>query len=219
MAGLFQKGQVANPNGRPVGSRNKRTKELLDMLEARGDKDPLDFLSDIITNGTDPALKVQAAGIAIKYSHSQIAATPAPRYFEHPVTVSEFQTVEDAEKFLASIPVLLGSQQIDSQSAMELSTLTRAWLSAKYERDEMRIKMANANADNSPQVIEIRGGLPVMPGLEKVVMPKLNGHQVNDTTLPLGPPDNGPCEPSSDARTIESIADDSTAQPPSDDAE
>ena len=99
MAGLFQKGQVANPNGRPVGSRNKRTKELLEMLEARGDKDPLDFLSDIITNGTDPVLKVQAAGIAIKYSHSQIAATPAPRYVEHPITLPDFTAVEDGEFF------------------------------------------------------------------------------------------------------------------------
>jgi hypothetical protein len=195
----FQPGVSANPNGRPAGSRNKRTKELLDMLEARGDKDPLDFLSDVITNGTDPALKVQAAGIAIKYSHSQIAATPAPRYFEHPVTVPDFNTVEDAESFLASIPQLLGSQQLDSQSAMELSTLTRNWLSAIYERDEMHLKMLNANATPGEHVIRIEGGLPKLPGTNTIMPDLNNGQRVNDSTLPLGPPDNGPgngpCDP------------------------
>ena len=38
----FQPGQVGNPNGRPKGSRNKRTEELWNKLEARGDRDPAD---------------------------------------------------------------------------------------------------------------------------------------------------------------------------------
>jgi hypothetical protein len=159
------------------------------------------------------------------YMHGKLGSIPPPRYFENPVTVPDFTTVEDAERFLASIPQLLGNQQIDSQSAMELSTLTRNWLSAKYERDEMRIKMANANADSTPQVIEIRGGLPALPGTN-ITMPDLNnGQRVNDSTLPLGPPDNGPCEPSSDTpmvsdRTaIESITNDSEDPPPSNETE
>jgi hypothetical protein len=205
-------GHTNNPNGRPVGARNKRTKEIFEALEARGDIDPIDYLSSVIANGTDPSLKIQAAGILAPYKHSKQSPAPTPRYFEHPVTVPEFLTVEDAERFLASIPVLLGNQQLDSQSAMELSTLTRAWLSAKYERDEMKLKMAAANADPNP-VITIRGGLPVMPGCEGVIMPQLNGHQVNDTTLPLGPPDNGPCDAPSDAPVIESIADASDPPP------
>lgn len=54
--GYFKAGEVANPNGRPPGSRNKRTQELLDLLQSRGDKDPLDFLSEVISgNGEYPA--------------------------------------------------------------------------------------------------------------------------------------------------------------------
>ena len=87
--------------------------------------------------------------------------------------------------------------------------MTRAWLSAKYERDEMHLKMLNANATPGEHVIRIEGGLPVMPGCEGVIMPNLTaGQRVNDHSLPLGPPDNGPCEPSFDAPVIKSIADD-----------
>ena len=89
--------------------------------------------------------------------------------------------------------------------------MTRAWLSAKYERDEMKLKMAAANADPNP-VITIRGGLPRMPGLENVVMPKLNGHQVADEALPWSAP---PAlnEPSSDTPVIESITNDPDPPP------
>jgi hypothetical protein len=213
---MFQKGQVSNPNGRPFGSRNKRTKELLDTLAGRGDKDPIDYLSDVVTGGTDPQLRIQAAGILVQYTHSKIAETPVPRYVEHPITLPDFVAVEDAESFLGKIPQLVAAGELDFQSGLDLSTMTRAWLSAKYERDEMRIKMAAANADPNP-TITIKGGLPPLPGTS-VIMPQLNGHLVNDTTLPLGPPDNGPCEPSSDARTNESVTNDSPTRAPSHDA-
>ena len=38
-------GHSGNPEGRPKGSRNKRTQEILDLIQGRGDKDPLDALS------------------------------------------------------------------------------------------------------------------------------------------------------------------------------
>ena len=39
--------------GRPPGSRNRRTKEIFDLLRARGDKDPVDFLSEVVTNANN----------------------------------------------------------------------------------------------------------------------------------------------------------------------
>jgi hypothetical protein len=59
----FKAGEAANPNGRPVGSRNKRTEKIFEVLEARGDKDPVDALSEIVTTTTDPYLKAQAANM------------------------------------------------------------------------------------------------------------------------------------------------------------
>ena len=43
-------GHTNNPNGRPVGSRNRRTQEVLDLIQGRGDTDPLDALSNIRNN-------------------------------------------------------------------------------------------------------------------------------------------------------------------------
>jgi hypothetical protein len=39
--GGFRPGEVGNPNGRPLGSRNKRTKEIINEIIKSGNKDPL----------------------------------------------------------------------------------------------------------------------------------------------------------------------------------
>jgi hypothetical protein len=64
----FQSGEEwqksgGNANGRKPGSRNKSTQEILDLIQSRGDKDPLDFLSEVITspNHYSHELKVQAS--------------------------------------------------------------------------------------------------------------------------------------------------------------
>jgi hypothetical protein len=67
----FQPGVAANPNGRPKGSRNRRTQEILDLIQGRGDKDPLDALSEIITTNKDAAIVAQAANILAPYVHSK----------------------------------------------------------------------------------------------------------------------------------------------------
>jgi hypothetical protein len=123
-------GQSGNPNGRPVGSRNKRTQEILDLIQGRGDKDPLDALSEIITSNKDPAIVAQASNILAPYLHSKRSTTPAPRFVPEPVTVPAFASIAQAEDYLASIPVALGKGELDSQTALELSTLTKNWLSA-----------------------------------------------------------------------------------------
>ena len=116
----FQPGVAANPNGRPKGSRNKRTLEILDLIQGRGDKDPLDALSEIVTTNKDAAIVATASNILAPYLHSKRSvAAPAPRYIDSPVQVPEFQSVDQAETFLASLPVLLGRGELDSQTALE----------------------------------------------------------------------------------------------------
>jgi hypothetical protein len=180
--GRFQAGNNANPNGRPVGSRNKRTQEVLDLIQARGDKDPLDALSDLITNNKDPAIVAQASNILAPYLHSKRSVTaPAPRYIDSPVQVPEFTSIADAENFLASLPVMLGKGELDSQTSLELSTLTRNWLSARYEREELQLKLT-AQGGGPEQTIHITGGLPAIPGTN-VTMPVLNGADIDGHAL------------------------------------
>ena len=175
----FQSGEQWNGNakGRTPGSRNKRTQEIFDLIKERGDKDPLDFLSEVVSgNGAyTPELKVTAANYLTPYLHSKRSvAAPAPRYINSPVQVPEFQSVDQAETFLASLPVLLGRGELDSQTALELSTLTRAWISARHEREELQLKLT-AQHGHPNQVIRIEGGLPRMPGHENLIMPDING--------------------------------------------
>jgi hypothetical protein len=60
----FAPGNSANPNGRPRGSHNKRTAEIYYGLAERGDLDPADFMSSIVTNPDKPdELRVQAANM------------------------------------------------------------------------------------------------------------------------------------------------------------
>src|SRR5215467_13823060 len=49
----FQPGHTFSPGRRP-GSRNKRTAEIFHRLESRGDLDPADLLSSIVTNNQEP---------------------------------------------------------------------------------------------------------------------------------------------------------------------
>jgi len=58
---IYPEGQTF---GRPRGSRNRRTKEIFDRLEERGDLDPADLLSSIVTNTEElKELRIQAAGM------------------------------------------------------------------------------------------------------------------------------------------------------------
>jgi hypothetical protein len=173
---LWSPGQSGNPNGRPKGSRNRRTQEILDLIQERGDKDPLDALSDIITNNKDPSIVAQASNILAPYLHSKRSTTPAPRFFPEPVTVPTFTSIEQAEDYLAQLPVLLGNCSLDSQSALELSTLVRNWIEAKHARTSVELKVS-ASGGLGDKIIRIEGGLPRLPGT-RTIMPDLNnGHE------------------------------------------
>jgi hypothetical protein len=181
----FQPGNNANPNGRPKGARNRRTQEIIDLLQSRGDKDPLDFLSEVISSMEQyPAeLKVTAANYLTPYLHSKRGTAPAPRFIDTPIVVPEFHSVQEAEAYLASLPVLLGKGELDCQSALELSTQTRNWLSAIYEHQEFDLRL-QAQGGGSEQTIHITGGLPPLPGSNVIGMggdpgPQPNGHSVN----------------------------------------
>jgi hypothetical protein len=194
----FYPGESGNPNGRKPGSRNRRTQEIRDLIQARGDTDPLDALSAIITTNQDPAIIAQAANILAPYVHSKRGTVPAPRFLDTPVEVPAFTSVTQAEDYLASIPVLLGRGEIDSQTALELSTLTKNWLDAIYARRDYELKLA-ANGGGSDQTIRITGGLAQLPGtaiigfesyptINNNLPAPVNGHNGHGPVIEHSPP-------------------------------
>jgi hypothetical protein len=178
---MFQKGPVSNPNGRPVGSRNKRTKELWETLEGRGDKDPIDYLSDIVTHGKDETLRIQAAGLLIPYKHSKVQSTPAPRFVETELTLPPLDSLEHAVQSIAFIETAVAENRLDVQSANDLIGMINAYIAGKniMEIAELQERLTNIEASiaNNPQaqLPHIEGGLPTPPGFENVIMPRING--------------------------------------------
>ena len=172
------------PQGRPAGSRNKRTKELLARLEARGDLDPADFLSALITDEKEPKeLRVQASNVLLPYIHPKWQSTPVPRYLEDDINIpKEFTCVEDAEKFLAHITARVTAKTLDLDFAEALSKMAIGWIQSQYAKQGLDLKSAAQGDTNHDTRIIIEGGLPPLPlgpNDGPLLMPtheQMNGH-------------------------------------------
>jgi len=154
----FQPGHTFSP-GRRHGSRNKRT-EIFNRLENRGDLDPADLLSSIVTNNQEPKeLRIQAAGLLMPYKHSKCGTSPVQVYIHVPLDVPEFTHLSDAEQFLAKVAALVAHGQLDFQAGQNLSALAKNWIETQYAREELAIKQYNAGTTEHEQTIHIEGGL------------------------------------------------------------
>src|SRR5215510_4961493 len=112
----FQPGHTLSP-GRRLGSRNKRTAEIFNRLEARGDLDPADLLSSIVTNDREPKeLRIQAAGLLLPYKYSKMGATPVPPppvYIEEIVNIPRPTTIQQATQNILLLSELKSTGKID----------------------------------------------------------------------------------------------------------
>ena len=99
----FQPGNTES-KGRPRGSANRRTDELSFRLKNRGDVDPADFCSQIVSSPNEPTeLKLQAANFLLPYLYPKRGAVATSRYIDEPVQLLEPVTIEQANKNIAYI--------------------------------------------------------------------------------------------------------------------
>jgi hypothetical protein len=187
----FQPGHTFSP-GRRHGSRNKRTAEIFNRLENRGDLDPADLLSSIVTNNQEPKeLRIQAAGLLMPYKYSKCGTAPVQVYIDVPLDTPEFTHLSDAEQFLAKVAALVAHGQLDFQASQNLSALAKNWIDSQYAREELAIKQYNAGSTEHAQTIRIEGGLPALPGTN-VTMPVLDGKPVTNGHALAAPTDAVP---------------------------
>jgi hypothetical protein len=173
--GYFKPGEVANPNGRPKGSRNKRTEDLWSKLEARGDKDPADVLSAIASSENETKeLRVQAANCLLPYKYGKHGSIIAPRYIEEPVDLPRPTTVAQANSNIALISEMKAQGRIDLDFANSLIADNRVIADNIIAEEELKLKLANNRAFADDTTIHITGGLPPLPGCD-VIMPVING--------------------------------------------
>jgi len=177
----FQPGHTLSP-GRRLGSRNKRTAEIFHRLENRGDLDPADLLSSIVTNPQEQQeLRIQAAGLLMPYKYGKHGSIPPLRYIDEPVQLPEPLTIEQATKNIAYISNLKAQGLIDLDFANSLIADNTTIANNLIAEEELKFKLSPP--EHQDQRITITGGLPVMPGLEGVKMPVLNGHAVSEQLL------------------------------------
>jgi hypothetical protein len=177
----FQPGNKES-TGRPKGALNRRSFELENRLRERGDTDPADFLSSLITNQDESTeLRAAASNYLLPYLYSKRGAMPPPRYIDDlQIDVTEFSNVSDAENFLQKIALLTAKGHLDIQSAQELSALVKAWIDTQYQKEELQFKISPpAERD---QTITVVGGLPALPGTQ-IDMPSFNGHVADARAL------------------------------------
>ena len=165
----FVPGESGNPNGRQRGSRNRRTQEILDLVQGRVDKDPLDALSEIITTSENPEHRISASNILAPYLHSKCATKPTPRFVPELIEVPVFQSIDQAEDFLNDLSVRLGHGELDSQSVLELGSLIKQWIDSRRADQELQLKIAAQNGGGD-QTIHITGGLSQLPGTSIIGM-------------------------------------------------
>jgi hypothetical protein len=171
----FKPGQSGNPNGRPPGSRNKRTAEIIAEIRKLGHKDCLMRLSEIVHSEPDTSLAIAASSALAPYMHSKMQSVPSPRYIDEPLQLPQATSIEQAIKNIAFISDLKATGKIDLDFADSLVADNRAILNALVEEQKLLL----AQGGPAEQHITISGGLPPLPGCDGMIMPPINGHSID----------------------------------------
>jgi hypothetical protein len=179
----WKPGQSGNPNGRPVGSRNNRTKEVVEQILALGLKDPLVTLAELQATDPDSGIRATAANMLAPYLHSKLAAKPQPPdpvYIEQAVNLPRPISVRQASDNIALLSEMKAQGKIDIATADNLINDQKVILYALL--DEQKLLTAQGGAPE--QVIRIEGGLPELPGTNIIMPTPLNGHDLQLEATP-----------------------------------
>jgi hypothetical protein len=124
---------------------------------------------------------------------SKKGATPASRFVDQQIEVPNFQTIEEAQAFLAALSQRAGAGELELQSALDVSTLVKNWILSRQGSEELALKQLAAGEHNGEQRIIISGGLPDLPGCN-ITMLQLNGHPALDHTPAIPSPGDVPAQ-------------------------
>src|SRR6516225_11013910 len=162
---VFQPGNTIS-SGRPPGAANRRSEQLRIRLKDRGDVDPADYCSSIVSSPNEPTeLKLAAANYLLPYLYPKRGAVATPRYVEESIHVPQFEHLIDAEQFIAQIAALVAAGSLDIQTGLELTSIAKAWLDAQYAKEELAIKQITAGtSEHEQRVIRVEGMLQQLPG-------------------------------------------------------
>jgi hypothetical protein len=194
----FQPGPESRGPGRPKGSVNRRTQEVLDLIKERGDTDPLVVLSEIASKSQVPEHRISASNILAPYLHSKRGTIPAPRYAED-IQVPHFVSIQEAQNFLADIARKAGAGELELQCANDISNLVKNWILSVTAQQDYELKLAAQGGGDA--TIRITGGMPALPGTNIDMRNELtstNGHVIDHVPVQAEIPIHGAPEPAKD---------------------
>jgi hypothetical protein len=182
----FQPGQSGNPSGYKGprwGNRHKIHREVLEQIKGLGHKDCLLTLSEIQNDpNKDDTVRVSAAIGLARFVHPSLQAIPVPRYIERPINIPDFHTVEDATKYLGTIPGLIARGELDLDFAESITKGIVFWIQSQHSQSGLDLKAQAQGASDHDQIIRIEGGLPSLPGTNISMPPRevVNGKTTYD---------------------------------------
>jgi hypothetical protein len=155
----WKPGESGNPNGRPAGSRNIRTREVLDLIRAQGHKDPLVTLSELQNSSDDEGIRATAANMLAPYLHSKLAAKPQPPdpvYVEEAINLPRPTTIKQAYENIALLTEYKSQARLDLATADSLINDQKVILYALIDE----AKLLAVQGGGPETTIKIEGGLP-----------------------------------------------------------
>jgi hypothetical protein len=174
--------------------RDRTPRNIWQLLDQRGDRDPLDLLSEMANSQLiDINLRVQCASVLSGYKHGK---RPSLRYVGDLINMPEPRSVEEAMQYQARIVYLVAAGELGVDGGAAIKDLLQAYIDAKVahdltermERAEALLREMEARGIGSVQ--HVIGGLPIMPGLENVRLPNLGPPTID--AAPIGPANPNP---------------------------
>jgi len=167
---LWKPGQSGNPNGRPNGSTNLRSKENQLRWRSKGYVDPLDFFGQIISDeNQSEETRLAAGSLAIPYLHNKLGTVPAPpdpTFMEIKLKNPNPTCIDHCVENITLLTVAKSSGEVSIEHADSLIADQKVILYAMLDQQ----KQIAAQGGPPEQTIRIEGGLPLLPGTN-ITMP------------------------------------------------
>jgi hypothetical protein len=146
------------------------------LIAQRGDKDPLDVLSEFASSQlVEPNLRIQAAVALAGYQHGK---RPPLRFVEGITGLQAPASLEEARRYLARLAYLVAAGRIDIDGASAIREQLQAFIDSVIGSEvDQRLRaleeLAREQATRGfgAAVTVVQGGLPVLPGCENLIMP------------------------------------------------
>jgi hypothetical protein len=158
---VWKAGESGNPKGRKRGSKNARTREVIEKIN--GQTDSLVLLAEVAGSSEAPlAIRVQSAIGLARYQHA-----PAPRLLRKKIDLPEPTTIAEATANIGRIATLVAQRKLGADEGNDLTAILGKWIEAKVSAElEERIiviEVALAKLGNFNPGIAVQGGLPDLP--------------------------------------------------------